>query len=76
MPHTSGPEQTDTWPLVWDHLDPKNLPGWVVWDRACQVAGQDGKACPRRVAGLHYGIRRCDHHWPTGLRIPTGQMIG
>ena len=76
MPHNRGPEQTDSWPLVWANLDPMDLPAWVVWDRTCQLQGEDGEACPRRVAGMHFGVRRCDHHWPTDVRIQTGRIIG
>jgi hypothetical protein len=61
---------------VWANLDPADLPAWIVWDRTCQLQGEDGKACPRRVAGLHFGVRHCDHHWPKGVRIQAGRIIG
>ena len=76
MPMTAGPQQTDTWPLVWADLDPKDLPGWVVWQRTCEREGVDGQACPRRMVGIYFGVRRCDHHWPPDVAIPAGQVIG
>jgi hypothetical protein len=76
MPHDRGPEQTETWPRLWADLDPEHLPAWVVWDRLCALRGADGEPCPRRLAGIHFGSQRCDHHWPTDVRVPVGQIIG
>ncbi|HEV7665774.1 MAG TPA: hypothetical protein VGQ62_19750 [Chloroflexota bacterium] len=76
MAHNTGPEQTESWPLVWADLDLLAPPAWIVWDRACEVKAADGQACPRRAAGLHFGLRRCSHHWPSDVRLALGRLIG
>jgi hypothetical protein len=71
-----GPQQTDVWPLVWGDLDPLDLPSWVTWKRTCQQSGTDGEACPRRLAGFHFGLRYCDKHWPADVPKNLGAAIG
>ena len=46
--HNPGPQQTDTWPLIWADLDPADPPNWVTWRRThCwRVMG-----CLARAAG-------------------------
>ncbi len=74
--HHRGPEQTDTWPLVWANLDPTDLPAWIVWERTCDLKAEDGMPCPRRVAGIRFGVDLCDHHWPPGVPSQIGRIIG
>ncbi len=76
MHNNAGPQQTETWPLVWTDLDPKELPAWVVWHRTCQFNGDDGRPCPRRMAGAHFSVAYCDHHRPDGASNSAGQAIG
>jgi hypothetical protein len=76
MQYNRGPEQTDIWPVVWADLDPSDPPAWVVWNRGCQVQAANGAPCPRRAAGMHFGVRRCDRHLVTVGEMQTGQFIG
>jgi len=71
-----GPQQTDTWPLLWEDLDQTELPSWVVWQRVCEKQGADGAPCPRRMAGAYFGVRCCDHHWPTDVPRAQGRFMG
>ena len=73
---TAGPQQTDSWPLVWSDLDERNLPSWVIWQRTCEQTGSDGQPCPRRLAGFHFGARYCDKHWPGDVRRDLGAAVG
>ncbi len=76
MPYYRGPEQTDIWPMVWADLDPSDPPAWVVWNRTCELQAENSGPCPRRVAGMHFGGRRCDRHLVTVGWMHTGQIIG
>src|ERR1700716_3700953 len=76
MPVNRGPEQTNVWPVVWADFDPADPPAWIVWNRACQLQADDGGPCPRRGAGMHFGVRLCDPHLEAVERIQTGQLIG
>jgi len=72
----AGPQQTDTWPLIWADLDPANLPSWVVWQRTCEHPGSDGAPCPRRMAGSFFNVRHCDLHCPPGASTSENRAIG
>lgn len=76
MPSNPGPLQTDAWPLRWADLDPLDLPSWVTFQRVCQQSGPDGLPCPRRMAGAHFGVRYCDHHWPADVSVELGKFLG
>jgi hypothetical protein len=76
MQYNRGPEQTDMWPEVWADLDPSDPPAWVVWNRTCQSQAENGAPCPRRAAGMHFGVRRCDRHLVTLGWTQIGPMIG
>jgi hypothetical protein len=28
------------------------------------------------MAGAHFGVRYCDHHWPTGVPRQQGRFVG
>jgi hypothetical protein len=76
MPTDPGPQQTDDWPLTCADLNQSGLPAWIIWDRRCESKGIDDERCPRRLIGRYFGVMRCDHHWPVGVPIRRGQLIG